>query len=271
MKQSKSVWMNELTWEDVNTYLKKSDIAIIPVGSTEEHGPAGPLGLDSYVAITLAEDVAKKTEILTTPPLWFGDSSHHLGFPGTLSLRTSTLISVIEDISLSLARHGFRKILIINGHKSSNLPAIISATKNLHETQLKNVLFAIADPMKIAKGVASQIKEEVEHHSGELEISHIWYKYPQLIRTKKLTKTNVNYEKIFSKYSQFDLLGKSGEVIDIPWNSYEQKIITPNGAFSASIKASKEKGKKYHDYMVNILTDFIDWLKKYKGPIGSNK
>lgn len=76
-----SVWLQELTWEDVAAYLEDSDIIICPVGSTEEHGPAGPLGLDCLIAIALAEDVARATGTLCTPPLWFGDSPHHLGFP----------------------------------------------------------------------------------------------------------------------------------------------------------------------------------------------
>ena len=102
MKKIQSVWMNELSWKDVSDYLKRENIVIVPVGSTEEHGLAGPLGLDSYAAISLAEDVGRKTNVLVTPPLWYGDSSHHLGFAGTLSLRTETLVSVIEDISESL-------------------------------------------------------------------------------------------------------------------------------------------------------------------------
>jgi creatinine amidohydrolase len=271
MKKIQSVWMNELSWKDVSDYLKRENIVIVPVGSTEEHGLAGPLGLDSYAAISLAEDVGRKTNVLVTPPLWYGDSSHHLGFAGTLSLRTETLVSVIEDISESLARHGFKKILIINGHKSANLPALLSAVKNLHEYQLPNVFFAVADPMKIARGIASKIKDNIEHHVGELEVSHVWYKYPHLIKKNMLTKKGINFEKIFSVYSQYDLFGKTGEVIDIPWNSYEQKAFAPDGSFSNSSKASPKKGKEYHDYMVKILVNFIYWLKKYNGPIGNIK
>ncbi len=271
MNKQKSVWINELSWADVNYYLKRESIVILPVGSTEEHGLAGPLGLDSYAAIALAEDVGKKTGVLVAPPLWYGDSSHHLGFAGTMSLKTSTLISVIEDISESLARNGVKKILIINGHKSANLPALLSAVKNLHEYKLPKVFFAVADPMKIAKGIASKIKNNIEHHVGELEVSHVWYKYPHLIKKNKLTKKGINYEKIFSQYSQYDLFGKSGEVIDIPWNSYEQKAFAPDGSFSNSSQASPQKGKTYHDYMVNVLVNFISWLKKYKGPIGNTK
>jgi len=267
MKQS-SVWIQELTWQDVKQYLKKNDIVIIPAGSTEEHGPAGPLGVDSYAAIALAEDAAKKSGVLVTPPIWFGDSSHHTGFPGTISLRPSTLIEVIKDVCRSLAAHGFKKILIINGHKLANLPSLSIATKELHEYELKNVFFAIIDPWKIAKKISREIKSTNEHHAGELEISHVWYKYPHLIKKDKLTKTKVNFEKIFSKYSNDDLFGINGEIVDIPWNSYEQKSFAPDGSFSASINASPQKGKKYHDYMVNIIVDFIKWLKKYKEPIG---
>ena len=267
----KSVWINELTWEDVRDYLKRENIVIIPAGSTEEHGPAGPLGLDSYVAISLAEDVAKKTGVLVTPPVWFGDSSHHLGFAGTISLSPATLISLIKDMSLSLARNGFKKILIINGHKSANLPALLTAAKESHEGNLRNVFFAVADPMKIGKGIASKIKSETEHHAGELEISQVWYKYPDLIKEKKLTKKKIDFKRIFSPYSNPDLFGPSGDVIDIPWNSFEQKAFAPSGSFSNSSHASREKGKEFHEYMVKILVNFIQWLKKYKGPISNTK
>lgn len=271
MKKPSSIWMQELTWEDVRDYLKNNDIVIIPAGSTEEHGPAGPLGVDAYAAIELAQDAAKKTGVLVTPPIWFGDSSHHTGFPGTISLRPSTLIEVIKDVSRSLASHGFKKILIINGHKMANLPALTLAAKELHEYELPDVFFAVIDPWKIAKKISSEIKSTNEHHSGELEISHVWYKYPHLIKKNKLTKRKVHFVEIFSKYSNDDLFGPSGELIDIPWNSREQKTFAPDGSFSASINSSPEKGKKYHDYMVEIIVDFILWLKKYNGPIGRSK
>jgi creatinine amidohydrolase len=272
MKKLRSVWIQENTWEDVRDYLKNNDIAIIPVGSTEEHGPAGPLGVDAYAAIALAEDSAKKAQVLVTPPIWFGDSSHHTGFPGTISLRPATLIEVIQDVARSLAKHGFKKILIINGHKLANLPALLTAAKEIHEYELQDVFFAVIDPWKIARKVSSEIKDTNEHHAGELEISHVWYKFPHLIKPEKLTKKKVNFKEVFSKYSNDDLFGApKDEFIDIPWNSYEQKIFAPDGSFSASEKASPKKGKEYHEYMVGVIVDFIDWLKKYDGPIGKSK
>ncbi|MBI2820899.1 MAG: creatininase family protein, partial [Acidobacteria bacterium] len=68
----RSVWLQELTWEDVRDYLKEKDTIMIPFGTTEQHGPAGPLGLDGYVAIGLAEDAAREAGVLVAPPLWYG-------------------------------------------------------------------------------------------------------------------------------------------------------------------------------------------------------
>ena len=267
MAQLKSVWLQELTWEDVDEYLKSNDIIIFPVGSTEEHGPAGPLGVDSYAAISLAEDAAKETGVLVTPPLWFGDSPHHLDFPGTISLRTETLVAVTKDVIRSLARNGFKKFVVINGHKGTNIAGLTTALRSLHQYELPGVLLALADPMYLAKGIA-HIKEAVEHHAGELEISHVWYKYPHLVKPEKLTSEQIDLEPILSPFVHKDLLGKGGDSIDVFWNSREQKAFTPSGSYSDSTKASAEKGRRYHEYMVKNLVKFIQWLREYQGPIG---
>lgn len=267
VKKSGSVWLNELTWEEVAEYLRKEDIVILPIGSTEQHGPAGPLGLDTYVAISLAEDVAREAGILCTPPLWFGESSHHLGFPGTISLRFETIISLVRDIASSLARHGFCNILIINGHKGANLPALLAATRELREYEMPHVFFAVIDPMKVSRGV-SQIKEAKEHHCGELEISEVWHKYPHLIKTDRLTEAVPDFHQLFSSFFQDDLLGGGGgDIIDIPWTSQEERELAPSGSLSDSSRASPQKGQRYHDYMVARIVEFIHWLRQRRGPI----
>jgi creatinine amidohydrolase len=262
-----SVWLQELTWEDVADYLKKEDIILFPVGSTEQHGPAGPLGVDSYAAIALAEDAASQAGVLTAPPLWFGDSPHHLDFPGTISLRAETLRCVTQDVIRSLARNGFRKFIVINGHKGANLPALKIACRELHQEELSDVLISLVDPMFLGKGIG-HIREAVEHHAGELEISHVWYKHPHLIRHEKLTHEAVDLEPALSPYVHKDLFGGGEDTVEIFYNSREQKKFAPRGSYSDSSKASPEKGKQYHDYLVNNLVDFIQWLREYDGPVG---
>ncbi|MBQ9942459.1 MAG: creatininase family protein [Christensenellaceae bacterium] len=262
----RSVWLNELTWQDVDEYLKTEDTIIFPIGSTEQHGPAGPLGVDTYAAIAIAEDAAKKAGVLTTPPMWFGDSPHHLGFPGTISLTTETLVAVVKEVVKSLAKNGFKRFILINGHKSTNLAALTTACRALHEYELPEVKIALTDPLWLCRN-AAEVKDEIEHHSGELEISHVYYKFPGLIKEEKLVEENVDLPGLFGDYIKGDLFGKSGPTVEVFWNSREQKAFAPTGSFSASTKASPEKGKVYHDNMVENLVKFIHWFKTFDIPM----
>jgi creatinine amidohydrolase len=265
-----SVWMQDLTWQEVAGYLAHDNIVLFPIGATEQRGPAGPLGVDSFVCNALAEDAATRTGTLCAPPLWYGDSTHHLGFAGTISLTAQTEIAVCSDVYRSLARHGFRKIITINGNKSANLPGLLAATKTLHEFELPHVFFAVVDPMKIGRGIATQIKGDVvEHHAGQLEISQVWYKRPELIRQDKLNDAVLDHQAVFSPFFQMDLFGGGHDVIDIPWSSAEQRAFAPTGQFSPNTGASVEMGRQYHEYMVDRLVEFIEWLRGYHGPIGN--
>jgi creatinine amidohydrolase len=257
-----SIWLNEMDWTEVEEYLKINDIILVPIGSTEQHGPAAPLGLDTYVAIALVEDVAKQTRIISTPPIWFGDSTHHLGFPGTISIKTEILTEYVKDVIRSLVKHGFKKIVIVNGHKITNLTALHSAVRNIKEFEFPDLFLAVIDPIKI--GIeAAKGRETKEHHAGELEISHLMYKFPHLIKNDKIPKEYPDFESRYSKYMKSDLF-KGGISIDIPWSSKEQREFTKSGAMSDATKASKEKGEKYHKDMVKEIVDFVEWLKKKK-------
>lgn len=266
-----SVWMQDLTWQEVEEYLTRDRIAIVPVGSTEQHGPAGVLGVDSYVAITLAEDTAQRTGVLCTPPVWFGDSVHHAGFPGTISVRPETLTALVRDICRSLARHGFDRIILINGHKGSNLPALTSALRELHDQTLPGVLFAIADPLHLARSAAPGIKGTNEHHAGELELSHVLYRYPGLIRTDRTTDAGVDFAAVFGGFAGDDLFGPAPDGVEFIWSGDEQRRFTPTGSFSSSLGISADKGRRYHEHIVGRLCDLVDWMRSYDGPIGERR
>lgn len=264
-----SVWLQDLTWQEVAGYLEREKIVIVPIGSTEQHGPAGVLGVDTYVAITLAEDAAQRAGVVAAPPIWYGDSSHHGAFPGTVTVSPDTLVLLIRDVCRSLARHGFDRIILLNGHKGSNLPALHSATRVLHDEELPQVLFAIADPLHMARSVAPTIKETNEHHAGELELSHIHHRYPGRIRVDRLTDAAVDFDEVFGGFAGNDLFGPAPDGVDIIWSGAEQRRFTPTGSFSSSLGVSDEKGKRYHDHIVARLIDLIEWLRQYDGPVGA--
>ena len=105
----------DLNWMDVEKYLQHENRLILVLGATEQHGYLSLL-TDIKVPLALADAASQATGVLVAPPLNFGVSPYFLSYPGTLSLKVSTLIAAAEDIVRSAYGHGFRRILILNGH-----------------------------------------------------------------------------------------------------------------------------------------------------------
>ena len=104
------------SWPEVDDYLQICKGVILPLGSTEQHGPTGAIGTDALTAEAVALEVGCRTGVLVAPVQSFGMAEHHLGFAGTMSLQPATLLGVMHDLVLSLARHGFERVFVINGH-----------------------------------------------------------------------------------------------------------------------------------------------------------
>jgi creatinine amidohydrolase len=112
--------LDRMTCEEVEEYLRLGPgIAILPSGATEQHGVHGAMGTDTFAAIVVAEKVAELVNGVLLPPLPYGVSQNHLGFAGTITLQPTTLALVIKEICLSLARHGFKAILVITGNRGN--------------------------------------------------------------------------------------------------------------------------------------------------------
>nr|WP_303650405.1 creatininase family protein [Halalkalicoccus sp. NIPERK01] len=177
--------MQELSWRDVETYLDQhsTPTAVVPIGSTEQHGPHLPLGVDAFQARDIAEGIAESTNALATPPIWYGDANHHLGFPGTVSLSPETVVAVLGDVYASLAGHGFENVVTVNGHRVANLPAIQTAMKEAAE-DYPEVSFVAIDPLRIGMRLHRELRDgdpEDGMHGGEFETSFMLARYPDLV------------------------------------------------------------------------------------------
>ena len=123
--------LHQSTWIEIGQFLDRSRTVVIPLGSNEQHGPTGLLGTDWMCPEIIAHHAQKDADILVGPTFNIGMAQHHLGFPGTISLRPSTFIAAIGDWTRSLAAHGFEKILFLNGH-GGNTATIEAAFSELY-------------------------------------------------------------------------------------------------------------------------------------------
>jgi creatinine amidohydrolase len=123
--------------------------------------------------------------------------------------------------------------------------------------------------MYLARGIAQTIKDSNEHHAGELEVSQVLYRFPHTVRTGKFSDAACDFDKSFGPFATADLFGGGGrDSIEQPWTSCEQKVMAPTGQFSSNKTASAEKGKRYHDYMVDRLVEYLEWWQSDHGPMG---
>jgi creatinine amidohydrolase len=122
--------LEEMSWEQVEAYLEHDDRLIFAVGSTEQHGRHLTFATDAMIPYAIGLRVSEATDVVLAPPLNYGMSIHHLEFPGSLSLRAQTLTQVMIDLLDSAAHHGFRRILVLNGH-GGNIPALTVAAADV--------------------------------------------------------------------------------------------------------------------------------------------
>jgi|LGVF01.1.fsa_nt_gb creatinine amidohydrolase len=253
------VLLQERRWQEIQKLRDKGgSLAIIPVGSVEQHGFHLPLGTDSMVAIRLAEDAGERTNAIVTPPLWFGWSPHHLALPGTISIRPQILIEILFDVLSSLATHGFDRFIIVNGHRIVNIPWIqISAEKAQRELGVKVAIF---DPAYMSKEIVDQIGFGEVGHAEEIETSHMLHIMPHLVRMEKARDYVLPEKKLYNvdpRIPKDTLCYVPGTAKDL------RKIAKESGGTSGRPShATAEKGKQLHEHLVARLVEVITELNK---------
>jgi creatinine amidohydrolase len=183
------------TWSAVEDYLKRSRGIIVPIGSTEQHGPNGLIGTDAICAEIVAKGVGETAAALVAPTITVGMAQHHLAFPGSITLKPSTLIAVTRDVVASLARHGFTRFYFINGH-GGNIATMTAAFSEIYaEASLQSAGNRPSLKCKLknwyecagVKALSRELYGDAEgSHATPSEVSLTWHAYPEAAKPMTL-------------------------------------------------------------------------------------
>jgi creatinine amidohydrolase len=233
------------TWTEVETYLQTSTGIIIPIGSTEQHGPTGLIGTDAICAAGISEAVGVATNALVAPTINVGMALHHTSFPGTISLRPSTMILVIRDYLTCLVRAGFTKFFFINGH-GGNIATLKAAYSETY-AHLADLNIPNADRVEcqtanwFMSGSVYRLAKELYgdregSHATPSEVALTQYLYPESIKSSRLDPKHLSTERKILGAADFRRRYPDGRMGSDP------SLATP------------EHGKQFFDLSVKDLT-----------------
>jgi creatinine amidohydrolase/Fe(II)-dependent formamide hydrolase-like protein len=252
MKEEKKRYaLGELTWLEAQARLEAIDIALLPVGATEQHGPHLPLDTDAFDALHLAEEVACSLEDprpLVLPLVPYGVSYHHMDFCGTITITNETLTRLVYEIGMSTAQHGVKKLIIINGH-GGNTPALKNAAQMINRD---SGIFTCVDTGETSDvDIGGLVETPNDAHAGEIETSTSLALRPYLVQMEKAEAFIPDFS---SRYLDFS------SSRSVEWYARTEKI-SSSGVLGDPTKASREKGEEIWRIMIAQLTRFVAELR----------
>lgn len=243
------------TWPELGQIAKKQPVVVVPIGSVEDHGPHLPLDVDNFLIWSICEEAARRAEgdILLLPIIPFGYETHHMDFPGTIDIHMEHLLHFVLDVTKSVAHHGFRRILIADGH-GSNMPILdLVARRTIVETE------ALCAPFlwpSLAVPDLKQIRESGRggmSHACELETSV--YLYLDASRVQ-MDKARREMDQTPSDFIWSDLL-EPGPIRMMDWWTCFSK----SGINGDPTLATAEKGKLIYEA---VVTNFVKFAREFK-------
>ncbi|MFQ5794823.1 MAG: creatininase family protein [Candidatus Bipolaricaulia bacterium] len=240
--------LEEMSWRDAKEAFQRTDIVLVPTGSTEQHGPHCPLGTDFMIAQGIARVAANAHQVVCVPTTCITVSPHHRQFPGTLWVQPDTFRSYMTDVTLSLNYHGVNKIVFVNGHGGNGAALAEVAYRLRHEHDVYAVTWnwfpAIEDV------VFENFDQSVNHADGP-ETSMMLFINEDLVQEEYLEEAARGAS---PSWGQFVAGAEvSSDTIDFSESG---------AAGSPPTAASKEKGEILFAAAVEKLGELIAWLRE---------
>jgi len=234
-----------LSFENTDKEIEKRNpvIAVLPIGSLEQHGGHLPISTDTIIALKVAEKIVDHYNALLLPPLNYSISMEHKNFKSTIWLSPLTLYYFIKDIAASLKHHGFKVFIIVNGHGANFILRNVVREVN-YDMQILTILVDLAN-MYFGSKTAKEI------HAGNIETSLMLYIKPQLVKKEFLTDEIPKASRDYLDYAPLNRISKSG-------------------VWGESTKASSEEGKKIFEKIIYEAVSDIRKILKFKKSFRNN-
>ncbi len=248
----------EFTWPEIRDAVAQNRVAVLPVGTVEQHGPHLPLVTDVLTASAMSRLAVERIpeQAVLLPPVFYSFNEHHMDFPGTIAVEGPTIVNYVTDIGISLARHGFRKIVLVNGH-GSNVPFLDIAARNI-TNRTEAVCAMVSWWSLIPRELLSQLRESEfpggMAHGCELETSVLLYLRPDLVQMDKASK-DISFQP--TEFFYWDLQAPSPVFFQEWFSRYSR-----TGTVGDPTLATQEKGQRFvevvTDRLVALIREFRD-------------
>jgi creatinine amidohydrolase len=227
-----------LTWKQVEAIEKDKALLVLPTAAIEQHGHHLPLATDTLINnLLLGKALARlqpDAPVYALPPVCYGKSNEHLGFPGTLSVSASTFMAVLRDIGASVAASGFRRLVLYNTHGGNSSLVDVMARDLRAEFGLRTFCMFGSAGAKF-DGLSAQEKA-YGFHAGEIETAYLLSGIPELVRTEEYTS---NY---IAELTNPDLLLPENGPATFSWLTRD---IAPSGVMGDPSPATKVNGDRW--------------------------
>jgi creatinine amidohydrolase len=252
----------KLTWPEINEAIAANQVCIVPCGAVEQHGDHLPLDVDLVCPGGIARGVGETLpdKLLVLPTIQYGYTGHVMDFPGTINTHYETFIKQVLDVTKSLAYHGFKKIILLNGH-GSNMPNLdLAARRTNLETDAECLLIAWWHLLNVDKDFLPSWRESQFpggfSHACELETSLYLYLAGDDVRKDKI-KNHISTLNDGNPYIWTDLLAK-GPAALVSWTS----TYSPRGVMGEPELATAEKGEQVYQEAVRQLCDIVAFFRE---------
>ncbi|MFC7236033.1 creatininase family protein [Halosegnis marinus] len=242
------MYLADEAWPDLESYFESESLALVPLGSTEQHGPHLPESTDHVIAESLAREAAARSGYLCTPTVNVGISRHHRQFPGTMWVSPDTFRAYVRDLTENLTYHGIDRVVYVNAH-GGNVDALREVAKDLHADETCYALEWMWD-----ESIPELVDDLFEHngpHGGPKETAMLQH-LTDLVHDDRLADA------------------RDGGVRDI-WSAegtnrhgaatfFDARDNSDNGVFGDQTDATAEKGERLFEAATDQLVRLCDWL-----------